>query len=83
MVNPIAFLPTAPGYHWAKWLRPAPGTREGELLTPDSEWSVVEVFENAESSDPEHLLVFVPGVEMPQLLQDFVWGPGPLPVPEA
>jgi len=47
------------------------------------EWSVVEVFENAESTDPDHLLVFVPGVEMPQLLQDFLWGPGPLPVPEA
>lgn len=75
--------PTGPGYFWAKWLKASPGTRDGDHLTPDDAWSVVEVFGNGDESHPDHLMVFVPGVETPQVIADFAWGARPLPEPLA
>ena len=72
-------LPTKPGYYWAKWRIPAPGTHEGELQTPADHWEVVQVNANRDDweNDPtadEALSVSVPGVRETQWPDCFVWG---------
>lgn len=73
--------PTRPGYYWAKWRIAADGTRDGDELTPSSQWEVVEVCENHNGEPGEELSVSVAGVEKTQWLDCFIWGPGPLKVP--
>ncbi|QPC43983.1 hypothetical protein HW532_15570 [Kaustia mangrovi] len=70
-----ASLPTKPGFFWARWLKPAPGTADnGECCNPD-EWEVMHVVENTfDPSDPEYLMVMVPGVEHWQPMENFHWG---------
>ncbi|WAX93161.1 hypothetical protein N7E70_015800 [Aminobacter sp. NyZ550] len=73
--------PTKPGYYWAKWRKPLPGTRDAAELTPSDRWEPVQVFENAlDDQDPEYLMVEVGGVEKAQSLDGFVWGPAIAPV---
>lgn len=72
-------LPTSAGHYWAKWRTASDGTREAEELTPSDTWEIVQVFVNClEETDPEHLMVHVPGVERAQPLDGFVWGEGPI-----
>ncbi|WP_333896248.1 hypothetical protein [Brevundimonas aurantiaca] len=68
-------FPTAPGFHWAIQIAVDPGTRDADVFEPTSRWEVVEVYENAFPGEPEHLRVFVLGVEEAQSLANFVWGP--------
>jgi len=76
--------PAHPGFWWAKWKIADEGTREGGELTPSDEWEVMHVFSNTlDNTHPEHLMVFVPGVEKPQSLENFFWGPGPLEEPKS
>lgn len=67
--------PEREGFFWARWHTPAPGTADnGECCNPD-EWQVCQVFENClDEASPEHLMVFVPGVERAQPLDAFEWG---------
>jgi hypothetical protein len=75
--------PKKAGHYWAKWRIANDGTREGDELTPSDTWEVVQVFENClDHTDDEFLAVHVPGVERSQSLENFVWGPGPLPAPQ-
>lgn len=83
-------LPTAAGFYWAKWQIADQGDTkifEYETYLPRNMWRVVEVFENSGSSDPaekldpDRLRVFVSGVRDTQSLENFFWGPGPLPPP--
>jgi hypothetical protein len=71
--------PTRPGFYWALWLTAAPGTHEGDELTPASNWEVVEVWENfigdpCEADACEKWGVSVPGVRESQWLENFEWG---------
>lgn len=69
-------LPHREGHWWAYWIRPTPGTREGDEQTPALEWEVAHVVENCiDKDDPEHLMVMMPGVARWQALDHFVWGP--------
>lgn len=68
--------PSQPGFYWATWTSAGPGTREGPVAGEG--WIVVQVFENANPSEADHLRVLVPGVEAGQSVEDFVWGHGPL-----
>lgn len=77
--------PVAPGFYWAKWKIAAEGTIEGEELTPSDTWEVVEVWDNVlfpEPDDEEGRMASVTGVEKPQSLDSFFWGPGPLEAPK-
>lgn len=77
-------LPDREGHWWGKWRIAADGTRDANDLTPSNEWEVMHVVRNTiDASDPEHLMVMVPGVERWQLLDSFVWGPGPIEEPQA
>ena len=72
-------VPTSPGFYWALWLTAAPGTHEGDQLTPASSWEVVEVWENfrgdpCEADRAEKFGVSVPGVREAQWLENFRWG---------
>lgn len=69
-------VPERPGFYWARWMSAELGTRDGDIITPDAAWLVVQVFENAEVGRPDHLLVLVPGVEVGQALVNFEWGSG-------
>lgn len=76
--------PTKPGFYWALWLKAAPGTHEGDALTPQEDWEVVEVWDNflgdaCEADACEKFGVSVPGVRETQWLDNFKWGFGPLP----
>jgi hypothetical protein len=72
-------FPAKPGFYWAVWLTPSPGTRDAEALMSASEWEVVYVFENGISfQDRDYLRVLVTGVEQSQSIQNFRWGEGPL-----
>lgn len=67
--------PDREGFYWGKWQIADDGTVEGEELTPAREWEVMHVVENClDRSDPEFLMVMVPGVERWQSLENFVWG---------
>ncbi len=72
-------IPTAPGFYWALWLTAAKGTHEGDQLTPDKNWGIVEVWENfigetCEADADEKFAVSVPGVRESQWLDNFKWG---------
>lgn len=74
--------PASPGFYWALWLTAAPGTHEGEELTPANDWEVVEVWANyssayepCEADQSEQFGVSVPGVRESQWLENFKWGP--------
>ena len=79
--------PTKPGFYWALWQTAAPGTHEGDELTPAQDWEVVEVWENflgepCEADKDEKWAVAVTGVRETQWLHNFLWcGVGPLEVP--
>jgi hypothetical protein len=74
--------PKAEGFYWGKWKIKAPGTAD-ENDDPYPEWEVMHVVENSSDvSDPEFLMVMVPGVGKWQPLENFFWGEGPLKVPE-
>jgi len=76
-------LPTKAGFYWAKWNVAAEGTRDGGELTPSDQWMVVEVFEHTiDENDDQHFSVYICGVEKGQSIEDFLWGDGPLMVPE-
>jgi hypothetical protein len=72
--------PIKPGYYWAQWRVPAEGTYEGELMTPQNYWIIVEVWANHiywdrdPLGDDEALAVSVPGVRETQWRDCFVWG---------
>ncbi len=67
--------PLHSGFFWAQWRKADPGTREGAESTPSDRWEPVEVFENTATPEgPDHLRVFVLGVEMTQSLENFAWG---------
>jgi hypothetical protein len=75
--------PTKPGFYWAKWRIAAEGTEDnGEgCLGADSDWEVVDVFENSlDTSDDEYLLVHIPGVAKGQPIDNFYWGDNPQPL---
>ena len=78
----MAEAPKEAGFYWAKWKIADDGTKEGDELTPSDGWEVVEVFVNCiDETDDEYLMVFVPGVERCQSVQNFFWGNGPLQSP--
>lgn len=67
-------MPTEAGFYWAKWRICADGTKDGDEITPSDVPEVVEVWENSlDTSNPEFLMVHVPGVEKGQPLDGFVW----------
>lgn len=73
--------PNKPGHFWAKWQIASEATKAGDELTPSPNFEVVQVFENStDVADPEHLLVYVPGVEACQALDAFFWGAEVLPL---
>lgn len=67
--------PRIPGHYWGRWHTPAPDTADdGEMCTGIG-WEVHQVFENTlDQDDPDHLRVYVPGVEKSQALNAFEWG---------
>jgi hypothetical protein len=72
-------VPTAEGFYWALWRIKAEGTAD-ESEPPGQEWEVMHVVENClEETDPEFLMVMVPGVEKWQALENFIWGDEVLP----
>jgi hypothetical protein len=78
--------PTRPGFYWARWLKAARGTHEGDQLTPSDKWEIVEVWENfigepCEADASEKFGVSVPGVRESQWLDNFAWGQGPIELP--
>lgn len=80
----MAEAPTKPGFYWAKWRLCDEGTDDEADFTPSDTWEVVDVFVNCvDRDDPEHLRVFVSGVARGQAVENFFWGPGPLPPPDA
>lgn len=69
--------PTKEGFYWGKWLTACPGTRDyengGDVGSYERE--VMHVVVNTlDTTDPEHLMVMVPGVEKWQGLDSFEWG---------
>jgi hypothetical protein len=75
--TPSGAAPIGEGYYWARWISAAPGTREGDELTPSNQWSIVEVWQNylpPDEGDGEFLAVSVTGVETTQWLENFEWG---------
>lgn len=74
----MSWRPTKPGFYWARWMTAAPGTHEGDELTPAPDWEVVEVWENyigdpCEADRAEKFGVSVTGVRESQWLQNFIW----------
>jgi len=63
--------PAREGHWWAK-LRLADQPEGEDWNSPD--WEVVQVYDNNGEGD-EAMMAFVPGVDRPQLLDAFVWGP--------
>lgn len=75
--------PTKPGHYWAKWRIADDGTPEGDEQTPSDVWEVVQVNENStDRSDPEYLMVAVPGQTRSQSVENFYWGSGALIPPD-
>jgi len=68
VTRPEANAPTAPGYYWAKWRICEDGTADEAVFEPSDRWTVVDVFDEFGS-----LMVFVPGVELPQSIENFFW----------
>lgn len=71
--------PLRPGYYWAQWRIPAPGTHEGTLVCPSAKWEIVQVNENrvdweTDPADDEALSVSVCRVRETQWRDCFVWG---------
>lgn len=83
-------VPTKPGHYWARWMKAAEGTHEGDELTPAAEWEVVQVWENHIGSECEadeecgieKWAVSVPGVRETQWPGCFQWDIGPSGKPE-
>lgn len=78
MTATTRWTPTKPGFYWARWMKAAPGTHEGDELTPALEWEIVEVWENhigtgCEADGCEKWGVSVTGVRETQWLPDFIW----------
>lgn len=74
--------PKLEGHYWAKWRIANDGTTDAADLLPSDHWEAVQVFQNC--IDPEHedfLMVTVAGVENFQSIKNFIWGPGPGPLP--
>lgn len=68
--------PDRPGYYWAKWIKAADGTREGDEVTPSPEWEIVQVDDNyGAPGTEEEFSVLVAGVEQVQWRYCFIWGP--------
>lgn len=66
--------PSAEGFYWGCWRIKAAGTAD-EDEAPGFEWEVMHVVENCiDETDPEFLMVTVPGVTKWQPLENFVWG---------
>lgn len=81
-MNRDGMTPKAEGFYWGKWKIRAPGTADEDEPAPN-EWEVMHVVENCnDETDPEFLMVEVPGVKEWQPLENFYWGTGPLAVPE-
>lgn len=76
--------PTKPGFYWALWISPAPGTFEADdLVFPAPTWEVVEVWVNylgddEDDEDTPKYGVSVTGVRETQWLENFKWGAGPV-----
>lgn len=67
-------VPKREGFYWGKWRIKAEGTAE-EDEAPGDEWEVMHVVENCiDQTDPEFLMVMVPGVSKWQPIENFVWG---------
>lgn len=71
-------MPVKPGFYWGQWRIKEDGTRD-EDETPTvhgkGEWEVMHVVENCiDHTDPEWLMVMVPGVGEWQSLENFFWG---------
>lgn len=67
--------PTHEGFWWGRHLRKAPGTADIGEPPNVNEWEVMHVVTNClDPSDPEYLMVMVPGIEKWQALGDFAWG---------
>lgn len=64
--------PDHEGYFWAKLVTPV-NMPEGEDWVSSS-WEVVEVFDN-NGEGAEEFMVFLLGVQHPQPLRSFDWGP--------
>ena len=77
MSAPRAYpTPAGEGFWWGRWHTPAPGTADDGECCGGTVWEVHAVWRNAlDPSHPEHLRVSVPGVERPQPLDAFEWGP--------
>lgn len=74
--------PSKAGFYWAKWKIIDPATHEASDLKPSNSWEVVDVFENhIKDDDHEKWRVHVSGVREGQPIENFFWGPGPLPEP--
>lgn len=92
--EPVAshnIVPTQPGFYWALWTSPAPGTHEAaEITFPVAKWEIVEVWINrvdpCEADKGEEFGVSVTGVRESQWLHNFRWDVGPSgkcePIPE-
>lgn len=77
--------PTKEGFFWGKWRIKDDDTHKckhcghqnkAELADPPgNEWEVMHVVENCiDTTDPEYLMVMVPGVEKWQSIENFFWG---------
>jgi hypothetical protein len=80
-------VPTKAGFYWARWVKAAQSTHEGDQLTPSRNWEVVEVWENflgdaTEVDQSEKWGVSVPGVRESQWVDCFQWDIGPSGRPE-
>ncbi|WP_156402840.1 MULTISPECIES: hypothetical protein [unclassified Bradyrhizobium] len=76
--------PKEPGHYWAKWIIADEGTADAAEVVPSSHWEVVGVYENRiDREADDYLTVQVAGVERSQSIDNFIWGPGPLPPPAA
>lgn len=69
--KPEPSVPQEPGYYWGKWRIAEEGTADEDVLQPSDRWEAVEVLEDFDGDRPR--AAFVPGVEKPQSLENFVW----------
>lgn len=76
-------IPRKEGFYWGKWKIKAPGTADEHEDIAVPEWEVMHVVENCnDETDPEWLMVMVPGVGKWQPLENFFWSDlPPLKVP--
>ena len=72
--------PDRSGYYWGIWIKADPDTTPG-AWNPNDRWEVFEVNRHDHPDGFFEIHVFVPGENMAQSLDNFIWGSGPLTPP--